>query len=116
MSEIRGWAVRSAKHNLEPFAYDAGPLGREEGEIAVEYGGLCHSGLSTVNNDWGLSQYPVIPRHEAGGRIVAPGEYIKGLRIGQCVGVGWNADSCMHCHQSWVIVEWHEVRQKSRCS
>ena len=61
MTKIQGWATRGAKQKLEPFTYDAGPLGSEEVEIAVEYCGLCHSDLSILNNDWGLSQYPVIP-------------------------------------------------------
>ncbi|MDN5752789.1 MAG: NAD(P)-dependent alcohol dehydrogenase [Nitrosospira sp.] len=68
-------------------------------EIAVEYCGLCHSDISILNNDWGLSRYPVIPGHEAVGRIVAAGDYVKGLQIGQRVGVGWRVDSCMHCHE-----------------
>lgn len=33
------------------------------------------------------------------GRVVAKGNQAKGLRIGQRVGVGWNAGSCMHCHE-----------------
>ncbi len=97
--DIRGWAVYGAKQELEPFSYDPGPLAPEEVEIAVEYCGLCHSDLSIINNDWGLSRYPVVPGHEAVGRIVALGQYAKGLRMGQRVGVGWNSSSCMHCHQ-----------------
>ena len=99
MNKINGWASRGAKQKLEPFSYDAGQLGPEEVEIAVEYCGLCHSDLSILNNDWGLSQYPVIPGHEAVGRIVAAGDYVKGLQIGQRVGVGWSVESCMHCHE-----------------
>lgn len=99
MSEIQGWAAHGAKQKLEPFTYDAGPLRPEEVEIAVEYCGLCHSDLSILNNDWGLSRYPVIPGHEAVGRIVAAGDYVKGLCIGQRVGVGWSIESCMHCHE-----------------
>src|SRR6266545_3301672 len=99
MTDIRGWASRGAKQPLEPYTFSAGPLGPEEVEIAVEYCGLCHSDLSTINNDWGLSQYPVIPGHEAVGRIVAVSEHVKGLQVGQHVGVGWNADSRMHCHE-----------------
>ncbi|SOD41476.1 uncharacterized zinc-type alcohol dehydrogenase-like protein [Nitrosovibrio sp. Nv4] len=97
--DIHGWAAHGAKQNLEPYTYDAGSLGAEEVEIAVEYCGLCHSDLSILNNDWGLSQYPVVPGHEAVGRVVAAGGQVKGLQIGQRVGVGWNADSCMHCHE-----------------
>ncbi|MBA2658646.1 MAG: NAD(P)-dependent alcohol dehydrogenase [Nitrosospira sp.] len=99
MNKINGWASHGAKQKLECFSYDAGQLGPEEVEIAVEYCGLCHSDLSILNNDWGLSQYPVIPGHEAVGRIVAAGDYVKGLQIGQRVGIGWSVESCMHCHE-----------------
>ena len=99
MTDIRGWASHGAKQKLEPFTYDAGPLEPEEVEIAVEFCGLCHSDLSILNNDWGLSQYPVVPGHEAVGRIVAAGDQVKGLGIGQRVGIGWTSASCMHCHQ-----------------
>jgi uncharacterized zinc-type alcohol dehydrogenase-like protein len=37
--------------------------------------------------------------HEAVGRVIAIGEQVHGLRVGQRVGVGWNAGSCMHCHE-----------------
>src|SRR6185437_42197 len=99
MNEIHGWAARGAKQRLEPFTYDAGPLGPEEVEIAVEHCGLCHSDLSILNNDWGLSRYPVILGHEAVGKVVAAGDDVKGLQMGQRGGVGWNFDSCMHCHE-----------------
>ncbi len=33
------------------------------------------------------------------GRVAAAGDYVKGLQIGQRVGIGWNAGSCMHCHE-----------------
>ncbi|SDW17251.1 NADPH-dependent aldehyde reductase Ahr [Nitrosomonas communis] len=98
-NNISGWAALDAKQKLEPFTYDAGPLGLEEVEVAVEFCGLCHSDLSIINNDWGLSKYPVIPGHEVVGRIVAVGDHVKELKIGQRVGIGWNVNSCMHCHE-----------------
>ena len=42
---------------LDKFCAGASIPGSEEVEIAVEYCGLCHSDLSILNNDWGLSQY-----------------------------------------------------------
>ncbi len=99
MTTIRGWASHGARQKLEPFTYDPGPLGPEEVEVAVEYCGLCHSDLSMLNNDWGLSRYPLIAGHEVVGRVVAAGDHVRGVQIGQRVGVGWNAGSCMHCHE-----------------
>jgi uncharacterized zinc-type alcohol dehydrogenase-like protein len=99
MSQIQAWASHGPKQKLERYAYDPDPLGAEEVEIAVNYCGLCHSDLSIINNEWGMTKYPVVPGHEVVGSIVAMGEQVKGLKIGQKVGVGWNADSCMHCHE-----------------
>lgn len=99
MTEIHGWAAHSAKSPLQLFSYNPGALEPEQVEIAVEHCGICHSDLSILNNDWGISQYPAILGHEAVGRVVAIGEQVKNLRVGQRVGVGWNSGSCMHCHE-----------------
>lgn len=99
MTQIQAWASHGPKQKLERYTYDPGPLGAEEVEIAVDYCGLCHSDLSIINNEWGITKYPIVPGHEVVGNITAMGEQVKGLRIGQKVGVGWNADSCMHCHE-----------------
>ncbi len=99
MAEIQAWASYGPTQQLQRYVYDAPPLAAEEVEIAVEYCGLCHSDLSIINDDWGMTRYPVVPGHEVVGRVVSAGEHVKGLKIGQKVGVGWNAGSCMHCHQ-----------------
>jgi alcohol/geraniol dehydrogenase (NADP+) len=97
MTTIRAWAAQGAKQPLVPFEIDPGPLGPEEVEIAVEHCGLCHSDLSMLNNEWGMSQYPAVLGHEAVGRVVALGGQTKGLSVGQRVGIGWTSRSCMHC-------------------
>jgi uncharacterized zinc-type alcohol dehydrogenase-like protein len=51
------------------------------------------------NNDWGFSQFPAVLGHEAVGRVVEVGPAAKGLKVGQHVGIGWTASSCMHCRQ-----------------
>ena len=97
MSIIKSWAALSAATPLQAYEYEAGPLGAEEVEIAVDYCGLCHSDLSMIDNEWGMSAYPLVPGHEVVGRVVALGSQAKGLQLGQVVGLGWTADSCMHC-------------------
>jgi uncharacterized zinc-type alcohol dehydrogenase-like protein len=97
MNEIQGWACHGPKQKLELLSFDRGQLAPEEVDIAVDYCGVCHSDLSMINNDWNMTEYPIIPGHEAVGRIVAIGDLVKGLQVGQRVGVGWNAGSCMHC-------------------
>ncbi|HEV2702319.1 MAG TPA: NAD(P)-dependent alcohol dehydrogenase [Steroidobacteraceae bacterium] len=99
VSEIRAWVAKGAKQPLTLQTIDLGPLGVEDVEIAVEHCGLCHSDLSVLNNEWGISSYPAILGHEVVGRITALGPQARGLSIGQRVGVGWTACSCMHCQQ-----------------
>jgi len=99
MSMIRAWAAAAAGAELQPFEYDPGPLGAEDVEIAVEHCGVCHSDLSLLDNEWGMTRYPFVPGHEAVGRVVAMGAQAKGVQVGQRVGLGWSAKSCMHCEQ-----------------
>ena len=99
MAVIKAWAANGPKEKLTHFEYDPDPLGPEEVDIEVEYCGLCHSDLSMLDNDWGITTYPFVPGHEAIGRIVNLGQLAaeKGLAIGQRVGLGWNSYSCLYC-------------------
>jgi uncharacterized zinc-type alcohol dehydrogenase-like protein len=97
MTPIRAWAAMSVGGKLERYDFDPGPLPEDEVEIAVEYCGICHSDLSMIDNEWHFSGYPLIPGHEAIGCIVAAGPQVKGLKVGQRVGVGWTSRSCLHC-------------------
>ena len=96
-STIRAWSVPAAGQPAAPVTYDAGPLGADEVEVRVAHSGLCHSDLSLFDNEWGLSQYPIIGGHEVVGTVVALGSNAKGLELGQSVGIGWMAGSCMTC-------------------
>jgi alcohol/geraniol dehydrogenase (NADP+) len=99
MSKIQALAAKSAEGKLEPFSYDPGPLGDDQVEIAVEYCGVCHSDVTMLNNEVGMSQYPLVPGHEAIGKITALGSQAKFLKVGQTVGLGWNSGCCLHCAQ-----------------
>ncbi|MDD2581281.1 MAG: NAD(P)-dependent alcohol dehydrogenase [Desulfuromonadaceae bacterium] len=99
MTLIKAWAAHGPKEKLVPYEFDPGRLNAGEIEVKVEYCGLCHSDLSVLNNDWGNSEYPLVPGHEVIGRIVALGSEAKGLQVGQLVGVGWFSGSCRHCKQ-----------------
>jgi uncharacterized zinc-type alcohol dehydrogenase-like protein len=98
MPTIHGYAAHSAKGPLQPFEFDPGELGSEEIEIKVSHCGICHSDLSMLNNEWGMTGFPFVPGHEAVGTVTALGSNAKGLKIGQRVGIGWWASSCLSCH------------------
>ncbi|MBD1846612.1 NAD(P)-dependent alcohol dehydrogenase [Cyanobacteria bacterium FACHB-63] len=94
---IHAYAAKTAGGTLETFEYDPGALRDQEVEINVEYCGICHSDLSMLKNDWGMSQYPIVPGHEVVGTIAAVGDQVTTLKIGQRVGLGWFSHSCLHC-------------------
>jgi uncharacterized zinc-type alcohol dehydrogenase-like protein len=84
---------------FQEFEYEPGELGSEEIEIAVEYCGICHSDLSMRNNDWGMTVYPFVGGHEVVGKVVAAGDNVKGIGVGDRVGLGWNSATCGYCDQ-----------------
>lgn len=98
---IKGYAAREAKGSLQPFEYEPGELGARDVEINVKFCGICHSDLSVIDDEWGMTQYPVVPGHEVVGTIGQVGAEVKHLSVGQVVGLGWQSgfcNECSHCH------------------
>jgi uncharacterized zinc-type alcohol dehydrogenase-like protein len=97
--KVQAYAAQEAGAKLREFEYELPTIGKEHVDIKVHYCGLCHSDMSMINNEWGLSQYPLVPGHEIVGEIIAVGSEVKGLEIGEKVGLGWFSESCLHCNQ-----------------
>ena len=99
MSIIKSYAAKAAGADLEVWEYEAGDLLPDDVEVQVDYCGICHSDLSMIDNEWGMSSYPLVAGHEVIGRVAALGTAAadKGLKVGQRVGIGWTARSCNHC-------------------
>ena len=97
MARIDAWVAPAAGQKMEKQQIDLGPLGIDEVEVQVEHCGICHSDLSVLNNEWGNSLYPAVLGHEVVGTVTELGSAARGLKVGQRVGIGWTAGSCMHC-------------------
>lgn len=98
-SSIRGFVALRPGAALEPRFIDRAAPAPTEIEVAVSHCGICHSDLHLIDNDWGVSVYPFVPGHEIVGTVVRAGAEVSCLRIGQRVGIGWLAGSCMSCEQ-----------------
>ncbi len=83
---------------LQPFAFTLGDPGVTDVDIRVDFCGVCHSDLSVLTGAFGELPGPVVAGHEAVGTVVRVGSQVKSLAVGQLVGVGWTAGSCMQCH------------------
>lgn len=106
---IRGYATKESKQTLQPFEYNPDPLGPWDIDIKISHCGICHSDLHLIDDDWGTSQYPLVPGHEIVGTITAMGPQVKSLKVGQRVGIGWQRSSCFNC-------EWCKNGEENLCA
>ncbi|MBI1337437.1 MAG: alcohol dehydrogenase catalytic domain-containing protein [Phycisphaera sp.] len=96
---FKAMCATQAKGPLKSIEFDPGRLRPNQVQIKVRYCGLCHSDLSMLNNDWGITQFPFVPGHEVVGTLEEVGGQVKHLKVGQTVGLGWFSQSCMTCRQ-----------------
>lgn len=96
---VTAFAALEARTELAEYEYDAGDLGPLEVEVDVTHCGICHTDVGMIDNEWGYSHFPVVAGHEAVGVVTAVGSAVDAerLQIGQRVGIGAIAGSCMSC-------------------
>lgn len=72
--------------------------GPDEVLINIKYSGVCHTDLHAVNGDWPLpTKLPLVGGHEGAGVVVARGDLVKDIEIGEHAGVKWINGSCLAC-------------------
>ncbi|MDQ1097644.1 MULTISPECIES: NAD(P)-dependent alcohol dehydrogenase [Chryseobacterium] len=94
---VKAYGAESTTADLKEMNIDRRTVTAKDIEIEILYCGVCHSDLHTVRNDWGGSQYPVVPGHEIVGRITAVGSEVSKLKVGDLAAVGCMVDSCRTC-------------------
>lgn len=97
MTRVNGYAAYSTDTPLKPFQFDRREPLPTDVEIDVQYCGVCHSDLHSVNGDWGPVKQALVPGHEIVGRVTRVGSQVKAFKVGQLVGVGCMVDSCRTC-------------------
>lgn len=71
--------------------------------IKVAACGVCHTDLHAINGDWPVkATLPLIPGHEGVGTVVALGDGVSGVKIGDRVGVPWLYTACGHCEHCFT--------------
>jgi uncharacterized zinc-type alcohol dehydrogenase-like protein len=97
MANTKAYAATSPSSGLGPYAFDRRELRADDVAIDIDYCGVCHTDIHFVENDWGITEYPVVPGHEIVGRVTAVGPEVKDYKVGDLVGVGCMVDSCRTC-------------------
>lgn len=72
--------------------------GPDEVLVNIKYSGVCHTDLHAVNGDWPLpTKLPLVGGHEGAGVVVAKGDLVHDIEIGDHAGVKWINGSCLAC-------------------
>ncbi|NUU66765.1 NAD(P)-dependent alcohol dehydrogenase [Enterobacteriaceae bacterium BIT-l23] len=96
--KIRGIMAQAADQALRVGEVTLRDVQPDDVLIDILYCGVCHSDLHMARNEWGVSQYPLVPGHEIVGRVVSTGQAVSECQPGDLVGVGVMVDACGHCH------------------
>ncbi|KAI4103190.1 MAG: hypothetical protein L6R37_003944 [Teloschistes peruensis] len=66
--------------------------------VNIKYSDVCHTDLHAVNGDWPIpTKLPLVGGHEGAGIVVARGELVKDVEIGDHAGIKWLNGSCLSC-------------------
>ena len=93
----RAYGAISPESGVGPMEITRRGLRADDVLIDITHCGICHSDLHTARNDWGRTNYPVVPGHEIVGTVAAVGEGVTRHTIGDRVAIGCLVDSCKAC-------------------
>ena len=97
MIPVNSYAAMSANTPLEAYNFERRAVGPDDVQIDILFCGVCHSDLHQVKNEWGGSQYPMVPGHEIVGTVLSVGANVTKFKVGDLAGVGVMVDSCKTC-------------------
>ncbi len=66
--------------------------------LAVEACGVCRTDLHILEGEV-PARLPLVPGHQAAGRVLSLGEGVRNFREGDAVGVGWLFRTCGRCRE-----------------
>ena len=97
-TSVKAYGTESAEADLKQMNIDRREVTSKDVGIDILYCGVCHSDLHFARNDWGMTQYPVVPGHEIVGRVTHVGAGVSKYKEGDLVAVGCLVDSCRTCN------------------
>lgn len=111
-TEFHGWLGhdnKAAQGNLTWSSFKPKPFNPIDVDIKISHCGICGSDIHTLRSGWGSTHYPACVGHEIVGHIVRVGGQVTTLKIGDRVGVGAQAFSCLRpdCEECSANMEQH---------
>ncbi|CCX10586.1 Similar to Alcohol dehydrogenase 1; acc. no. P41747 [Pyronema omphalodes CBS 100304] len=102
------WAQVFDKHNgpIELKQIPVPKPGPDQILINIKYTGVCHTDLHAWKGDWPLDvKLPLVGGHEGAGVVVAVGELVKDIKVGDHAGIKWLNSSCGQCDFCMAVDE-----------
>jgi len=97
MLNSHGYAALQAHSHLAPFKFQRRDAGPQDVVLELTHCGICHSDIHFVHNDWGFSQYPMVPGHEIVGKVAQVGKEVTKFKVGDMAAIGCLINSCKVC-------------------
>lgn len=94
---VNSYAALTADTPLVSHKLERRDLLDDDVLVDITYTGICHTDLHFAHNDWGYSNFPVIPGHEIVGTVSAIGKNVSKHKVGDVVAIGCIVDSCRTC-------------------
>ncbi len=104
-TKVKAYGTESAEADLKQLDIHRREVKTKDVEIDILFCGVCHSDLHFAKNDWGMTQYPVVPGHEIVGRVTKVGSEVSKYKQGDLVAVGCLVDSCRTCNNCKADLE-----------
>ena len=81
MTTFTAYAALQPKEKLQVWQYEPAPLKDSEIEVRVTHNGLCHTDIHMRDNDWKVSQFPLVAGHEVVGKVTEVGKAVTNLGV-----------------------------------
>lgn len=98
MSKMKAAVVNDHSSDLEIKEVPIPELSNGEVLVKTEASGVCHTDLHAKIGDWPVKpKLPLIPGHEAVGKVVKVADDVKSIKVGDRVGNAWLHYACGEC-------------------
>ncbi|KAF1842829.1 alcohol dehydrogenase-like protein [Cucurbitaria berberidis CBS 394.84] len=97
-AEFHGWLGhdnKAAQGNLIWSSFKPKSFNPIDVDIKILACGICGSDIHTLRSGWGATHYPACVGHEIVGHVVRVGDKVTNIKLGDRVGVGAQAFSCL---------------------
>lgn len=99
MPEVTAYVIDSPTGKFHRTTVNRREPGPTEVTFDISYAGICHSDIHTAREEWGKSQFPLVPGHEIAGIVTSIGSDVTEFTVGDRIGVGCFVDSCRECEE-----------------